>query len=81
VGCVVSIFPDGSPDNPLRLTDIIKKLVDAYLDIPWVETKCGYACSDHASWDKAGYPAAFSIESAFEDSNQNIHSGNEWVIT
>jgi hypothetical protein len=28
------------------LTAFNKKLVDAYLDIPWVETKCGYACSD-----------------------------------
>lgn len=27
------------------LTEFNKQLVDAYLDIPWVETKCGYACS------------------------------------
>ena len=30
----------------LSLTAFNKKLVEAYLDIPWVETKCGYACSD-----------------------------------
>ena len=24
----------------------VQQLIDAYLDIPWVETKCGYACSD-----------------------------------
>lgn len=29
-----------------RLTEINKNLIDAYLDIPYVETKCGYACSD-----------------------------------
>lgn len=28
------------------LTDYNKQLVDAYLSIPYVETKCGYACSD-----------------------------------
>ena len=28
------------------LTEFNKKLVDEYLDIPYVETKCGYACSD-----------------------------------
>lgn len=28
------------------LTEYNKKLVELYLDIPWVETKCGYACSD-----------------------------------
>lgn len=28
------------------LTDVIKKLTNEYLNIPYVETKCGYACSD-----------------------------------
>lgn len=28
------------------LTELNKKLVTEYLDIPYVETKCGYACSD-----------------------------------
>lgn len=46
-------------------------------DIPAVETKCGYACSDHASWTQAGYQSSFSIESSFEDSNKNIHSTND----
>ncbi|KAF8326535.1 uncharacterized protein EI90DRAFT_3228136 [Cantharellus anzutake] len=62
--------------NP-KLTSLIEDLIDTYLDIPWVETKCGYACSDHASWNKAGIPSAFGIESAFEDSNKNIHSTND----
>jgi leucyl aminopeptidase len=42
-----------------------------------VETKCGYACSDHASWTQAGYQSSSSIESSFEDSNKNIHSTND----
>ncbi|TFK29308.1 peptidase [Coprinopsis marcescibilis] len=61
------------------LTQFNMDLVDTYLDIPYVETKCGYACSDHASWSKAGYPAAFTIESAFENSNKNIHSANDRI--
>ncbi|KAJ3551860.1 hypothetical protein NM688_g4466 [Phlebia brevispora] len=56
------------------LTTFNKKLVELYLDIPYVETRCGYACSDHASWGKAGYPSAFTIESSFENSNKLIHS-------
>lgn len=56
------------------LTEFNKQLVSAYLDIPYAETKCGYACSDHASWRKAGYPSVFTIESTFENSNKNIHS-------
>ncbi|KAJ7781427.1 peptidase [Mycena metata] len=63
----------------LPLTEFNKQLVDLYLDIPWVETKCGYACSDHASWRKAGYPSSFTIESTFENSNQNIHSAKDHI--
>ncbi|KAF7331936.1 Peptide hydrolase [Mycena kentingensis (nom. inval.)] len=61
------------------LTEFNKQLVELYLDIPWVSTKCGYACSDHASWMKAGYPSSFTIESTFEDSNKNIHSANDRI--
>jgi len=63
----------------LPLTEFNKQLIDLYLDIPWVETKCGYACSDHASWRKAGYPSSFTIESTFENSNKNIHSANDRI--
>ncbi|EIN10354.1 peptidase [Punctularia strigosozonata HHB-11173 SS5] len=61
------------------VTAFNKALVDEYLDIPYVETKCGYACSDHASWSKAGYPSSFTIESSFENSNKNIHSTNDRI--
>jgi len=64
--------------NP-ELTTFHKMLIETYLDIPWADTRCGYACSDHASWAKAGYKSAFTIESKFEDSNHNIHSGNDRI--
>lgn len=54
-------------------------LILKYCHIPWVETKCGYACSDHASASKAGYPSAFVIESAFENSNPHIHSTDDTI--
>ncbi|KAI0079660.1 peptidase [Panus rudis PR-1116 ss-1] len=57
-----------------ELTEFNKQLVEQYLEIPYVETECGYACSDHASWGKAGYPSIFTIESTFENSNKFIHS-------
>ncbi|WWC94847.1 hypothetical protein V866_001697 [Kwoniella sp. B9012] len=57
-----------------ELTKFVGKLVEEYLAIPAVETKCGYACSDHASFAKAGYQSAFAIESTFENSNHNIHT-------
>lgn len=59
------------------LTDYLRLIIDEYLEIGWVNTKCGYACSDHASFTKIGVPSAFAIESTFEESNHRIHSTND----
>ncbi|BFZ62994.1 Leucine aminopeptidase 1 [Saitoella coloradoensis] len=61
------------------LTDFIKTIITEYCDIGFTETKCGYACSDHASASKAGYPSAFVIESTFDDSNKNIHTTEDTI--
>ena len=64
--------------NP-DLTEFIKKVITSYCDIPYVETKCGYACSDHASASKAGYPSAFVIESDFKYSDNKIHTTEDKI--
>ncbi|KAH0836522.1 hypothetical protein J3R83DRAFT_8161 [Lanmaoa asiatica] len=74
VGVIVDYVDDS-------LTKYNKQLVDAYLSIPYVETKCGYACSDHASWSKAGYPSIFTIESSFTNANHNIHTSKDRIDT
>lgn len=56
------------------LTEFIKEVVTTYCDVPYTTTKCGYACSDHASASKYGYPSAFVIESDFEYSDPKIHT-------
>ncbi|KAK9451797.1 uncharacterized protein V1518DRAFT_453485 [Limtongia smithiae] len=61
------------------LTEFIKKVISAYSSIPYVETECGYACSDHASAAKVGYPSAFVIESTFKNSNPFIHSTRDTI--
>ncbi len=38
---------------------------------------CGYGCSDHASWDRFGYPAIMPFESPFNEMNHRIHSKND----
>jgi leucyl aminopeptidase len=40
----------------------------------WTRDRCGYGCSDHASWNSAGYAAAFVFECPFSQSNPNIHT-------
>lgn len=36
--------------------------------------RCGYGCSDHASWTGRGFAASFPFESSFADSNPRIHT-------
>lgn len=67
----VGVISDYTSPN---LTDFIKLIIESYLDIPYVETQCGYACSDHGSASRNGYPASFVIESEFKKSNKYIHS-------
>jgi leucyl aminopeptidase len=61
------------------LTEFIKEVITEYCTIPYVLTKCGYACSDHASASKAGYPSAFVIESDFKYSDRKIHTTEDKI--
>ncbi|KAK5197235.1 Leucine aminopeptidase 1 [Exophiala xenobiotica] len=61
------------------LTEFIKEIITTYCDIPYTLTKCGYACSDHASASKYGYPSAFVIESDFEYSDKKIHTTDDQI--
>ena len=62
-------------DNVDRgLTNFLKTLVDTYVGIPWKESPCGYGCSDHASWTKAGYPSAFPFESSVDEVSSDVHT-------
>ena len=61
-----------------EITDLIYDYC-AYVDTyqpanSWTGTQCGYACSDHAAWNNAGYPASFAFESQFGQHNPNIHT-------
>jgi len=61
------------------LTEFIKEVITEYCDIPYVLTKCGYACSDHASASKAGYPSAFVFESDFKYLDKRIHTTEDKI--
>lgn len=39
--------------------------------------RCGYGCSDHASWTNQGFPASFPFESSFNADNPYIHTSND----
>lgn len=57
--------------------EFIGKLIDTYVKVPWAWSKCGYACSDHASWTNAGFPASIPFEAKKEDMNRQIHTAND----
>jgi len=68
---VVTDYTDAAVNAFTRL------LVDEYLQIGWTNTICGYGCSDHASWDRYGYPAAFPFEARFANRNPYIHTTSD----
>ncbi|BCA96966.1 aminopeptidase [Legionella antarctica] len=59
------------------LSNYVAKLIDTYVQVPVDYSRCGYGCSDHASWTEQGVPAAFPCESNFEDHNPYIHSSSD----
>ncbi len=62
-----------------KFTTYLGTLIDRYVKVPWGYTKCGYACSDHASWNAQGIPAAFPFETQFRDSNKKIHTKQDTI--
>jgi leucyl aminopeptidase len=53
---VINDFVD--PD----LTAFTNQLIDEYTNLPRSDSTCGYACSDHASYYRSGYPSATTFE-------------------
>lgn len=62
--------------NP-DLTNFIHRLTLTYVKRSVKLSTCGYACSDHASWDDAGIPAAFPFEARMGDDDPDIHTSRD----
>ncbi|PCJ20050.1 MAG: aminopeptidase [Candidatus Cloacimonadota bacterium] len=54
-------------------------LVDKYVGVSWGYSRCGYGCSDHASWHRAGYPASMPHEATMDGGNPHIHSTRDTI--
>lgn len=59
------------------LTSFLEKLITTYVKQPYQFSSCGYACSDHASWNQAGIPAAFPFEADMGNDDPYIHTAND----
>lgn len=61
-----------------NLTEFLSELIDTYAsEITYDFDRCGYACSDHASWHNAGYSSAMPFETMFNDYNPHIHTEHD----
>ncbi|MCT4642832.1 MAG: M28 family metallopeptidase [Bacteriovoracaceae bacterium] len=61
-------------------TKFMGKLINTYVDgVKWGYSKCGYGCSDHASWHNNGFPASMPFESTMGDINKHIHTKNDLI--
>jgi len=59
------------------LTSLLEALIPVYTSLPYGEFECGYGCSDHASWNNAGFRAAIPFESSNMHENELIHSDQD----
>ncbi|KAJ1973977.1 hypothetical protein H4R34_004895, partial [Dimargaris verticillata] len=75
---VVGIVSDHTDPE---LSDFLRKLVTEYTHMEPKALRCGYACSDHASWNKAGYRSAMSFEDDDLEANSHIHSPSDTIDT
>lgn len=61
------------------LRDWLVSANNTYLNLTLVDDKCGYACSDHASWFKNGFPTLLPFEATTETMNRAIHTANDVI--
>jgi leucyl aminopeptidase len=58
--------------------DFLRRLIATYQpDLQIGASRCGYGCSDHASWNRYGYAASFPFEARFDQANPSIHTAND----
>lgn len=61
------------------LRDYLLSINNHYLKVQIISDKCGYACSDHASWYRQGYPSLMPFESTTSRMNPNIHTTRDII--
>ena len=55
----------------------VAALIERYTTATWGVDRCGYACSDHASWHRVGVPASMPHETRSRDRNKQIHTARD----
>jgi len=81
----IGVFTD---NGNAQLAQLLRILADEYLTFGRRDRTCGYGCSDHASWTRAGFPAVMASEVTAHPSmhtpqdiieNMNFTQVNEFI--
>ena len=80
-------FPGGGEGNITSMADFtsawmrsyFESLNRTYINARLQEDKCGYGCSDHASWYKQGYPTLMPAESPMRSMNHKLHTSKDLI--
>ncbi len=83
----MTLFPGAGEMTLGSMTDFtsawmrayLADLNSTYLGFKIVEDRCGYGCSDHASWHRQGFPAIMPFEATFNTMNRDIHTTRDTV--
>ncbi|TQV88732.1 M20/M25/M40 family metallo-hydrolase [Aliikangiella coralliicola] len=76
----------GSTNDIYFMTDYVdasfnsymQRLLDTYQpQVTYGTDRCGYGCSDHASWYNQGFPTSMPFEASFNGRNRSIHTPND----
>ncbi len=57
----------------------LAELNHSYLGAKIIEDKCGYGCSDHASWHSNGFPALMPFEASFDRMFPDLHTPRDVI--
>jgi len=61
-------------------TNFLRKCVSEYSNLKIADIRCGYACSDHASFQRSGYRSSHIFEAApTSNMNRAIHTANDVI--
>jgi len=83
----MTLFPGSGANTLASMTDftspwlreVLVQINDNYLKAKIIEDKCGYGCSDHASWYRKGFSTLMPFEATFRDMNRNIHTTRDVI--
>ena len=61
------------------VTAFVEQIVTTHLNLPVERYKCGYGCSDHASWNRNGFKTVYPFEATFRTHNRDIHTKRDVI--